>query len=311
MVARSLTFHLVAPTLALGVCVACANRPAEGDAPVVKSEQAILNGALADDAKYGAVGAVLFEEPWGLEPVCSGTLVAPTAVVTAKHCTKRIAAGEQAYFAVGIDMSMPDQVIPITSYVAAPASTTHPGLMQNGGRDVAVAYLESAPEGITPAKIGKFTDCMLGSPFEIAGYGISESWGMYGLRYSGQATARALGGNWYKQLFNGDKQAYLDWYWTDAPDAEPSDAEAQQWWKTYKLEPGYELLAGGLPGEAVGCHGDSGGPLMVGTSTTDLTVYGVSFAVEDSLANACDNGGAYVVFHKDVLKFVKAAIALR
>ena len=311
MAARRLSRDLMATALVLTACLACSNGPS--NEPVANAGQTVLDGVPADDVKFAAVGALVVDAPWGYEPLCSGTLVGPRSVVTAKHCTKHItnalANGEQAYFAFGFDVLMPDQVIPITSFTAAPASATGAGLLGNGGRDVAVAYLAEAPEGIVPAKLGHFMPCMLGKKFEIAGYGYSDAWGTYGQRFAGPATARAVAGPWYPLLFGGDKEAFLEWYWTDAV-TDPSDAEAQDWWKTYRLEPGYELLAGGLEGEALGCNGDSGGPILRGTSAEDVTVYGVSFAVESSYTNICDHGAAYLVFNRPMLNFVKAAVAL-
>jgi hypothetical protein len=287
-------------SIALGGLVGCSQAPA-GDGGQ-KAEQAILNANPADGDMFQAVGAIL---PWDLWDVaCSGTLVAPKVVVTAKHCTKYIDQGAFMAFGVVAD----EQLINITGYVAAPDSRNHPGLLLNGGRDVAVVFLEDAPVGIQPAKLGLFTRDMLGKQFQIAGYGISD-WGIPGIRFAGPATARALAGQWYNLLFGGDKEAYLEWYWTDAKYAEPSDKQAQDWWRTYRLEPGYELLAGGLPGESLACHGDSGGPIYLGESADDLTVYGVSFAVEDSIATECALGGGYLVFNRTMLEFVQSAIA--
>ena len=125
---------------------------------------------------------------------------------------------------------------------------------------------------------------------------------------SGKATARATHGNWYQLLFNGDKKAFESWYFNDSSAAQPSAAEAKSWWKDYKLENKYELLAGGLPGESVACHGDSGGPLLRGSSAATLTTYGVSFAVEGTISSACGLGGGYLVFNRKMLDFVRQSL---
>jgi hypothetical protein len=277
--------------------------------------QAIIGGAPADEAKYEAVGALVWLIPeFGVAHVfCTGTLVAPQALVTARHCTPSIdqapEVGAIAAFAFGPDAFNPTQVVPITGYVAAPSAPgKEKGLLLDGGRDVAVAYLESAPVGVTPVELGLFENDMIGTQFQIAGYGVNDVDFSTGQKFAGVATARALKGRWYELLFDGDYEAYLEWYFTDSPGAIPSEQEAKEWWKIYRLENKYELLAGGVPGEAVGCFGDSGGPLLLGTSADNLTTYGVNFAVEATFSTVCGLGGAYLVFNKKMLDFVEGAL---
>ena len=315
MTGRWLTLGMVLATV-VSASLGCSEGSAVDSGSVTKVNQPILNGTEATDAKYNAIGALMTDIGNGqvlLDVACSGTLVAKKAVVTAKNCLKHIdqakAAGKGAYFGFGFDSTTPDQLIPITSYVAAPpAKNGDKGLLQDGGRDLAVVYLESAPVDIKPAKLGLFTEELLGTQFQIAGFGVSTDWGYYGDRYVGPATARALQGRWYPLLFNGDKQAFLNWYWTDSPYGGVSEADALSWWKSYKLEAGYELFAGGLPGEANGCFGDSGGPIFLYNKADNLKVYGVSFAVEESITSICALGNAYLIFNDKMLDFVKDAI---
>ena len=180
------------------------------------------------------------------------------------------------------------------------------GLLLDGGRDVAVAYLES-PASVTPAEVGSFDHHMLGDEFEIAGYGVHDANYSVGQLYHGDVTARALKGRWYSLLFDGDYDAYLEWYFTDSPTALPSEEEARDWWKTYRLENKFELLAGGLPGEATGCLGDSGGPLLK-RSPHGLKVYGVGFASEASSSEVCKFGSAYLVFNRKIHRFLRDAL---
>lgn len=306
---RSLTL------LASAALVACSQASEVPEERFSTTTQDILGGAPTDDAKYEAVGALVWVDPeLGVFHVfCSGTLVAPQALVTARHCTPSIdlavEAGIIAAFAFGPDAFNPTQLVPITGYVTAPpAPGKEKGLLLDGGRDVAVAYLESAPVDIDPAELGLFENDLLGTQFQIAGYGVNDVDFSTGQKFAGVATARALKGRWYELLFNGDYEAYLEWYFTDSPGALPSEAEAKEWWKIYRLENKYELLAGGLPGEAVGCFGDSGGPLMLGTSAANLTTYGVGFAVEATISTVCGLGNGYLVFNKKMLHFVEGAL---
>ncbi|HKO94769.1 MAG TPA: trypsin-like serine protease, partial [Polyangiaceae bacterium] len=306
---------LLAP-MALSACTQATDAETSGSgAPLGASAQAIIDGAPADEAKYGAVGAVVWFHPdFGVVQVfCSGTLVGPTAIVTARHCTPDIdlapLIGVQAAFAFGPDGYNPTQLIPITGYVAAPAAPgKEKGLLLDGGRDVAVAHLQSPAVGVTPAKLGEFKDNQLGKQFQIAGYGVHASDFSSGQKFSGLATARAYNGRWYELLFSGDYEAYRQWYFSDSPSAARTEAEAKDWWKIYKLENKYELLAGGLPGESVSCYGDSGGPLLLGSNAANLTTYGVSFAGEGTISTVCGLGGGYLVFNRKMLDFVQGAL---
>jgi len=312
----------VITAIALAACVqapeasdASPDRSAAADAQpeLGTTTRAIIDGRLEPSDEFAAVGALVYTFPdvGVLDTWCSGTLVAKKAIVTARHCTPNIdlaiESGLVPAFAIGADAFNPTQIIPITGYVNAPPSPDGDGLLLDGGRDVAVAYLESRPTGVKPAKLGRFEHHMLGEKFTIAGYGVNNPERFYGQRYSGKVTARAIKGRWYKLLF-GDYDTYLEWYFTDSSSPAPNQAEADEWWDIYRLENRFELLAGGLPGEAIGCYGDSGGPLLKGKRARDLTTYGVSFAVEGTQSTVCGYGGAYLVFNEKMLDFVKDAL---
>jgi hypothetical protein len=291
----------------------CSSAPGDFSESIATSDEAILDGAPTDSPTYGAVAALVVDIPefQYFDVVCSATLVAPTAAVTARHCTPWIdialELGGTPYLAFGPSAWAAEQLVPITSYVSAPASPTHPGLLLDGGRDIAVAYLGSTPVGIVPAKLGRFKSHMLGDEFQIAGFGISDFSGTYGEKFLGSGTIRALSGRWYSLLFDGDKQAYLDWYFTDAVTV-PTPEEAEEWWNIYDLEPNYEVLAMGLPGQSTSCFGDSGGPLLRGKKAENLTTYGVSFATESTFSTICGLGNGYAVFNKEMLDWVEAQL---
>lgn len=308
---------LIAGALLASALVGCTQASDDSARGYETAEQPILGGQLATGEKYRAVGALVqgFDYPgYGVivyTAFCSGTLVGPDKVLTARHCTPSIdqapSFGLAAYFAVGDNPYFAEQYIPITDYVtAAPSPSPTKGLLLDGGRDIAMVSLETQPEAVVPAKIGQFERSMLGSRFEIAGYGYSGD--AFGSRYAGLSTARALEGHWYSLIFNRDRNAFLEWYFTDAP-TNPSMAEANLWWSIYKLEPTYELLMGGLEGDAIGCFGDSGGPMMLGDAADDLTVYGVGFATEASISQVCALGNAFVpFFNQDIRDFVADAL---
>jgi hypothetical protein len=318
MVIRQSSLGVVA-LLTSAVLSACAQLPGEASeeqpSSLGESSQAIIGGTASTSSAYAAVGALVYYLPeYGVvDTFCSGTLVAPKAITTARHCTPSIdLANENGLvpaFAIGPDAFNPIAVIPITNYVNAPAAPPPEyGLLKDGGRDVSVVHLASAPAGVTPAKLGQFADPMVGTKFDIVGYGVSSAQSPSGQQFIGKATARAQSGAWYPLLFNGNYDAFHSWYFSDSPGAQRTEAEAKLWWKTYKLENKFELLAGGLPGESVACFGDSGGPLLRGTTAKTLTTYGVSFAVEGTISSACGLGGGYLLFNKKMLDFVKSAL---
>ncbi len=303
--------------LGSGASVACSSG-VDGDAGSVSAvKQSIVNGTPTNDPKYDAVGATMLKGArWGYQDWnCSGTLIAPQVFLTAKHCISLLALGVfpdlNAFVEFGPNAYAPVQKAQIKTFLTAPPSPNHPGLLTNGGRDVAVVYLADPPRGIIPAKLGKFEPSMLGTRFEIVGYGWTEAYNL-GLKSVGGATARALAGDWYPLLFNHDRAAFDRWYWSDSALASLTREEERLWWSSglYQLEPGYELLAGGAPGDAVSCWGDSGGPLLKGTSAQDLTVYGVSFAGEGTYSSICGLGGGYLVLNDEMLEWVQQAVEL-
>ena len=315
MINRKSPFGVVA-LLGSALLSACAQLPADEQAqPLGESSQAIIGGAASTSSAYAAVGALVYYLPevGVLDVFCSGTLVAPKAITTARHCTPSIdIANENGLipaFAIGPDAFNPTAVIPITNYVNAPAAPPpETGLLKDGGRDVAVAHLASAPAGVTPARLGQFEDKLMGTKFDIVGYGVNNNQFFSGQQFIGRATARAQSGAWYPLLFNGNYDAFHTWYLNDSSGSQRTEAEAKLWWKTFKLENKFELLAGGLPGEAVACFGDSGGPLLRGTTASTLTTYGVAFAVEGTISSACGLGGGYLLFNKKMLDFVRASL---
>ena len=89
---------------------------------------------------------------------------------------------------------------------------------------------------------------------------------------------------------------------------DPRLAYAEFLWENVLLSEGYEAVAGGAPGDAQGCFGDSGGPLLrYNAKSEDYNVFGVvsgGFASEDSI---CDFGAVYATFGPELLPDLRKA----
>lgn len=300
---------------ALGFLSGCAiEAPTQED--VASTEQSIIDGQLATDPALDAVGAVVFRLAGYdfTDFYCTATLIAPKVALTARHCVTGDSAWRfdpvpefSNHVVFGNTYESGKAEARIVSFVTAPPGPG--GLLNDGGRDIAVLYLDSVPKGIKPVKLGHFEESMLGTQFRLVGFGWTENF-TSGTKYEGVGTVRALAGDWYPLLFDNDFAAFDAWYWTDAALALPSAEEEALWWTpgTYSLEPGYEALVGGLAGESVTCYGDSGGPLLRGTSAKKMTTYGVSFAGEATYSKACGLGSGYAVLNDEMFDFVQGAV---
>ena len=167
--------------------------PLIGSSPV----GAITNGMIDEDHLY--VGALIFDFPppidIGLDfGWCSGTLISPTAFLTAGHC----------FFLASLQTGLPMDAIPIDDLFISLASNildrkswrpvasyeTHPDFFVPAGgpfgggnfHDVAVVFLDKPVKKVAPgtlAPLGLLTDLeasgeLLKAKFTVVGYGMNE-----------------------------------------------------------------------------------------------------------------------------------------
>jgi secreted trypsin-like serine protease len=237
---------------------------------VAAPAHAIVGGQDASPGEYPYVAHITIDRAYS----CTGTLVTPTHVVTAAHCTN-VAAPTQ--FAA-VPLGQPGQLVELTigahktptSYIdagyngesdgeehVAKSVAVSPGYLgvQSHNNDVAVIEL-SRPSAKTPIKIAGPGERSLWAPgtlATIAGFGVTES--------------------------GGDTPDVLQE--ARVPIVEDSvAAEAYPY-----LIPGVDALFGGfepetqigagyLQGGVDSCQGDSGGPLLVPASSGGFRLVG-------------------------------------
>jgi secreted trypsin-like serine protease len=212
------------------------------------SAQAIVGGTDAPAGKYPYVAEVNID---GGLFLCSGTLVTPTIVITAGHCSSVTGAIEK-----GTPIGQPGQLITVTlgsnkagqgQDFAVKNVTVNPDynfLLNGSGYDVSILEL-STPASFPTVKVaGKGEESLwkAGTMATIAGWGSDE---------------------------NGDLPDTLQ----EAKVPIVTDAYAQAAYPD-EFENKTQIGAGFDQGGTDTCQGDSGGPLMVPTSTGTLRLAG-------------------------------------
>lgn len=245
----------------LSAILACSLVPAAtAAAPVAATTTAPVIGG--DNAKAGTwpdVAAILFPSASGDEPRCTGTLVAPTIVITAGHCYD------------AFDLPLPDNVLIGTSSLARPGDGEKIAIKRGyafpnaaNTEDIAVLVLARASSR-TPRKIATGwarVDIANGAAISLVGFG-----------------AVNPTGNAYVEELQQASSTITDF---DCSTSSGCNTAAQ---------PAGELGAGGMGIDT--CPGDSGGPLYLATSFGTFLA-GVTSRSYDDASIACSEGGIYV-----------------
>lgn len=159
------------------------------DARPQTSDDALIGGTA--DASLNAVGSFITGEGAHRLAFCTGTLVAPRVVVTAKHCTIDMPA--DARFAIGADAHAPVRTVDIARFQRA---TPDSGGYMRLGNDVAGVVLAEPIADVTPIPVAtRAMDASdIGKRFTAVGFGVQGTASATGTRMSGDITLLAVEG---------------------------------------------------------------------------------------------------------------------
>ncbi len=245
---------------AVPVVLVCSLAAAGCDATLAESTASapVIGGSDAVPGKWPDVAAVMFPID-GEVPLCTGTLVAPTVVLTAGHCYDQSGAPLPDSVLIGTaSLARPGdgETIPIAHGYIYPNSTTT--------EDLAVLVL-ARPSTRPPRQIvdgWARTDLINGAAISLVGYGAIDRAAMVYVDQLQEATTTI----------------------TDVDCSASSGCNPA-------AQPAGELGAGGMGVDT--CPGDSGGPLYLSTSY-GAVLAGVTARSYDNARFPCSEGGIYV-----------------
>ncbi|TMQ19988.1 MAG: serine protease [Deltaproteobacteria bacterium] len=240
-------------------CLLSAALTARADDAATGPRAPVIGGDSAKPGQWPDVAAILFPLSSGDEPLCTGTLIAPSVVITAAHCYDPR------------DPPLPDNVLIGTSSLARKGDGETIAIKRayvypdpSDTEDIAVLVL-ARPSSRAPRKIATgwgTVDIVNGAPITVVGFGAIDPDGMNFVNELQEATTTI----------------------TDADCSASSGCNPG-------AQPAGELGAGGMGKDT--CPGDSGGPLYLMTSYGPILA-GVTSRAYDNATRACADGGIYV-----------------
>jgi len=189
---------------------------------------------------------------------CTGTLIAPTVVLTAGHCEAL-----HTRIFVGNDTSKQGRIYRVKQHVR------HPQWDAQLNNDLMLLILDKPVTGVAPRKLATATAINKATDARVVGFGTTDTAGTKGY---------------------GNKQQ------TDVPIVSPScqgkvSGKADS--NVYGCHAGKELVAGKPLLLHDTCKGDSGGPLYVANKQGQWLLAGVTSRGTDLSTTMCGDGGTY------------------
>jgi len=258
----------VEPARALRVAPAAANGPRSfhiyEDRRYLKNARKLARRTLGGDRIIGGttVGAGQFldcvavgsEAQWA----CTGTLIAPSVVLTAGHCAS---VATRVY--LGSDVTRPGLVVRVKKRVR------HPKYHVGKHNDLLVLILEQAVQGVAPRALAAKAKIDKADDGRAVGFGATDASGTFGYGVKRQVDVPVASSDCRGKAGGHDDHT------------------------AYGCDAGLEVVAGRPLLAQDSCNGDSGGPFYI-LDGKAWKLAGVTSRATDSAVHNCGDGGIYV-----------------